>query len=58
MITMVDGSLAVSGAKVTFCIDEETNDSRYHIEGTESFPPYDRVHVILRRTKLRREKDE
>ena len=54
MLTKVSGISEHEGLKISFEIDEETNDSRYHIEGSSSEYPYKELKVMIRRVKEER----
>ena len=53
MITKVDGHIIIEGKKITFCIDEEDNNSRYLVEGTTSKYPYNEIQIMLHRVKTK-----
>ena len=53
MVTKVDGHIIIEGKKITFCIDEEDNNSRYLVEGTTSEYPYNEIQIMLHRVKTK-----
>jgi len=49
MITKIDGFTEFGDKKIILCMDEESNNSRYHIEGTSSEYPYTELKIMVRR---------